>query len=125
MEVELLDKYNVEESKEEGASLEWRRVRENKRYRIRQWREHCWARICSLFSENNLQRQQCEQDESTEEKKMERQQRMVIMKDLIKKIRPKGRMDAENRCWVSELLAADCERAWTHTGWEDTLQKMV
>ena len=32
-------------------------------------------------------------------------------------------MDAENRCWVSELLAADCERAWTHTGWEDILQK--
>ena len=32
-------------------------------------------------------------------------------------------MDAENRWWVSELLAADCEKAWIHTGWEDTLQK--
>ena len=33
------------------------------------------------------------------------------MKDLIKKIRSRGRMDAENRCWVSELLAAaDCEK---------------
>ena len=24
---------------------------------------------------------------------------------------------------VSELLAADCEKAWIHTGWEDTMQK--
>ena len=54
MEKEVLDKNKVEESKEEafrgrGASLEWRRVRENKRYRIRKWREDCWARIFSLF----------------------------------------------------------------------------
>ena len=32
-------------------------------------------------------------------------------------------MDAKNRWWVSELLAKDCEKAWTHTGWEDTMQK--
>ena len=54
---------------------------------------------------------------------MKQQQRMAIMKDLIKKIRPKGRMDAENRWWVSELLAADCERAWIHPGWKDTIHK--
>ena len=40
MEEEVLDKYEVEESKKEafrggGASLEWRRVRKNKKYRIR------------------------------------------------------------------------------------------
>ena len=54
---------------------------------------------------------------------MKQQQRMVIMKALIRKIRSRGRMDAENRWWVSELLAADCEKAWIHTGWEDTMQK--
>ena len=32
-------------------------------------------------------------------------------------------MDAENRWWVSEFLAADCERAWIHPGWEDTMHK--
>ena len=32
-------------------------------------------------------------------------------------------MDAENRWWVTELLAADCEKAWIHPGWEDTMQK--
>ena len=42
---------------------------------------------------------------------------------MRKKIRSKGRMDAESRWWVSELLAADCEKAWIHTGWEDTLQE--
>ena len=31
-------------------------------------------------------------------------------------------MDAKNR-WCAELLAKDCEKAWTHTGWEDTMQK--
>ena len=54
---------------------------------------------------------------------MKQQQRTATMKDLIKKIRPKGRMDAENRWWVAELFAKDCERAWTHTGFEDTMQK--
>ena len=48
---------------------------------------------------------------------------MKIMKDLIKKIRSRGRMDAESRWWVAELLAADCEKAWIHPGWEDTMQK--
>ena len=33
------------------------------------------------------------------------------------------RMDADNRWWVAELLAADCEKAWLHDGWEDTMQK--
>ena len=32
-------------------------------------------------------------------------------------------MDAENRWWGSELLAADCQKAWTHAGWEDVMQK--
>ena len=54
---------------------------------------------------------------------MKQQQRMKIVKDLTKKIRSKGRMDAESRWWVTELLAADCEKAWIHPGWEDTMQK--
>ena len=29
---------------------------------------------------------------------------------MKRKIRSKGRMDAENRWWVAELLAADCEK---------------
>ena len=58
-----------------------------------------------------------------EEEEMKQQQRMTIVKDLIKKIRSKGRMDAQNRSWVAELPARDCEKAWTHTGCEDTMQK--
>ena len=54
---------------------------------------------------------------------MKHQQRMTIMKDLTKKITSKGRMDAENRWWVTELLAVDCEKAWLQAGWEDTKQK--
>ena len=60
---------------------------------------------------------------STEEEEIKQQQRMTVMKDLTNKIRSKGRMDAKNRWWVAELLAKDCEKAWTHTGWEDTMQK--
>ena len=48
---------------------------------------------------------------------------MAFMKDLMRKIRSKGRMDAENRWWAAELLAAYCEKAWIHTGWGDIVQK--
>ena len=54
---------------------------------------------------------------------MKQQQRMTIMKDLIEKIRSKGSMDAKTRWWVSVMLAKDFEKAWIHTGWEDTMQK--
>ena len=43
---------------------------------------------------------------------MRQQQRMKVMKDLTKKIRAKGRMDANHSWWDSELLAGDCEKAW-------------
>ena len=74
MEEEVLDKYKVEESNKEAfrgrsAPLEWRRVRQNKKYRIRKWREDCWARVFSLFREYNLQRRQSKQEKSTEEEK--------------------------------------------------------
>ena len=62
-----------------------------------------------MFREYNLQRLQSKQEELAEEEEMKQQQRMKIMKDLTKKIISKGRMDAESRCWTTELLAADCE----------------
>ena len=70
-EEEVLNKYEDEESKKEafrgrGALLEWRRVRKSKKYRIRMWREDCWARIFSLLREYNLQRQQSKQEELTD-----------------------------------------------------------
>ena len=69
-----------------------------------------------LFREYNLQHLQSKQEKSTEEEEMKQQQRMVIMKDMRRKIRPKGRMDAKGRWRVAELLAVDCEKAWIHTG---------
>ena len=33
------------------------------------------------------------------------------------------KVNAENRWSVTDLLAADCEKAWIHPGWEDTMQK--
>ena len=49
-EEEVPDKYKVEESKNgtfkgRGNPLACRRVRRSKKYRIRKWREDCWARI--------------------------------------------------------------------------------
>ena len=64
----------------------------------------------------SLQRLQSKQEESTEGEEMKQQQRMKNMKDLTKKIRSKERVDAENRWWVTEYLAADFEKAWTHPG---------
>ena len=48
---------------------------------------------------------------------------MKIMIDITKNIRSKERMDAENRWWVAELFAGDCEKAWLHPGEEETMQK--
>ena len=93
------------------------------RYRIRKWGEDCWARIVSFFREYNLQRLQCREGVSAEEEELKQQKRMEIMKNLTRKIRSKGMMDAENRWWVVELLAEDCERAWIHPGWEDMMRK--
>ena len=70
-----------------------------------------------------MQRLQSKREELAGEEEMKQQQKMKIMKNLTKKIRPKGRMDAESKWWVTELLAADCEKAWIHLGWEDTMQK--
>ena len=46
---------------------------------------------------------------------------MELMKDLTRKIKPTERMDANCSWWVSELLAADCEKAWLHAGSENTM----
>ena len=32
-------------------------------------------------------------------------------------------MDAKNGWWFAEILATNCEKAWTHAGWEDVMQK--
>ena len=59
---------------------------------------------------------------STEGEEMKQQQRRKVMKDMTKKMRSKERTDAENRWWVAELLAADCEKAWLHPGEEETVK---
>ena len=64
-----------------------------------QVQEDCWARIFALFREYNLQRLQSKQEDLTEGEKIKRQERMKTMKDMTKKIRSKGRMDAESRWW--------------------------
>ena len=60
---------------------------------------------------------------STKEEEMKQQQRMKAMKDMIRKTEAKGREDANGSWWVSELLAADCEKAWLHSGLEDSMQR--
>ena len=62
-------------------------------------------------------------DDTTEEEEMRRQQRMTVMKDTTKNTRSKRRMDTENRWLVTELLAADYEKAWPNPGKEHTIQK--
>ena len=49
-------------------------------------------------------------------------QEEALKKQEEKKIRSKE-LDAENRWWVAELLAADCEKAWLHPGEEETMRK--
>ena len=90
-EEEVLDKYKVEDSKREafrgrGSPLEWRRRRRSRKYKIRKWREDSWARIFALFREYNLQRRPSTHEDSTEKEEMRRQQRMKVVKDMMKKV---------------------------------------
>ena len=75
-EEEVLDKYKVEESKREafrgrGGPLGWRRVRKKKKQTEKSGERNVGQEISfSLFEELNLQRLQCNQEESTEEEEM-------------------------------------------------------
>ena len=51
-----------------------------RKYRIRKWREDCWAIIFALFRKYNLKRRQS----MHEDEEMWRQQRMKVMKDTKK-----------------------------------------
>ena len=59
----------------------------------------------------------------TEEEGCKQQQGLEIMADTMRKIKVKGRKTAKNSWWVSELLAAGCEKARFHTEFEDTMQQ--
>ena len=72
----------------------------------------------------NLQRLQSKQEELAEEEQIEAAAKdghheRSDEENSIKK----EALDARNRLWAAQLLAKDCEKAWTHTGWEDTMQK--
>ena len=59
MEEDVLDKYKVEKSergtfKGRGNPLEWIRVRRNKRYKIRKWREACESELTTLRGRSGL-----------------------------------------------------------------------
>ena len=46
----------------------------------------------------------------TEMEETRQQQRMKVITDMTRKIKSKGRMNANNSWWVSELLAPDCKK---------------
>ena len=59
---------------------------------------------------NNFRIVQRIHEDATEGGEMKRQQRMKVMEDMTKKVRSNGRMDADKRWSVAELLAVDCEK---------------
>ena len=80
-------------------------------YETRKWCEDCRARIFSWFREYGLQRKQGMKECQTEKEEMRQLQRMKVMTDMTKNITSKGRTDANNNWWVSELFAAECKQA--------------
>ena len=42
---------------------------------------------------------------------------------MTREMKAKGRMDAHNCRWVSDLLAVDSRNVWLHPEREDTVQK--
>ena len=123
MEEEVLDKYNVEESKKrlsEELVPPWNGGGYAKR---RDTEQGNWEK---LLGKNFLPVQRMQLAAAAKQAggvgERRRRERMKTVKNLTKKIRSKGRMEAESRWWVCELLAADCEKACKHPGWEETMQ---
>ena len=50
------------------------------------------------------------QESQTEEEEKRKQQRMKVMTDMTNKIKSKDGMGANSSWWVSEWLAADCQK---------------
>ena len=112
-----MDKYKVEDSEREayrGRSnpLEWRRVRRSKNLGCENGEKR----------EYNLQRLQSMQEESNGRRRDEAAANDGYYEGYDEEDQIK-RMDAEIQWLVDELLAADCEKAWIHARWEDTMQK--
>ena len=124
MEKEVLDKYKVEDGKREayngGGALpsgDWFAEQEIPTTQME----------CRLLGKNFLLVQRVQSAAKTKHavgldskgRNESSNKELTAMKDVIKKIKAKGRIDANNNSRVSELLAADCEKAWVHSGWED------
>ena len=45
-----------------------------------------------------------------------------MVKDMTRNLKTIGRMAANKSWWVSDLLAAECDKAWLHAGFDDTMQ---
>ena len=99
IEEEVLDKYKMDDSRRSAyrgraSLLERTRVRRSRMHRIRKWREDCWARMFALFKEYNLQRLKSMHENSTDEAAAKNEDHEG---DVTKRIRSKGRVDADNR----------------------------
>ena len=128
MEEEVLDKYKVEESKRgsfkgRGDPLELRKVSKNKRYKIRKVERRLLGNNFLLVQRIQFAVFAKQAEGVNKRGGDEAAAKDGYHEDPIKKIKSKGWMDSKNRWWVAELLAKDCEKAWTHTGWEDTMQE--
>ena len=77
-----------------------------------------------MVQKDSLQRSNSMQASKKKEEEEEmKQQKMKTMINMIRKLKAKGRKDAHNSLWVSELLAANCKKAWLHPEWEATMQQ--
>ena len=110
----------MEEVIEEEVSRE-RMIQRVEKCQPRKWSEDCLARIFSWFKEYDLLRKQGMQESQTGKEKMRQQHRMTVMTHMASKINSKSRVGASSSWSVSELLVADCQQAWLHPGWEDTM----
>ena len=78
-----------------------------------------WLRYYSLQLSTSMQAGEAEEDG------IKQQQRMNIMTDTVRKIKAKGRMDANNSWCTSDLLCVDCKKTLkTVQQWHNWLHEM-
>ena len=85
-------------------------VQRVKKYQTRKWSDDCWARFFSWFREYDLQRKQGMKGEP-DGKGGDEAAAKDEGHDRYDRTNPKGKMDANNSWWVSELLVGDCQKS--------------
>ena len=118
------------------STEEWEGKEEWRKYEVTeemvQWRsfsqkelDKFWKEMCQVMAEEVLEKYQMAEVKKVAYKRNKvQQQRTQIIGRMSRRVKAKGRMNANNSWWVSDLVAATCECAGLNRDWDGTAQSL-